>query len=118
MKRITLLAAVIGVLTANVASAHAHLHMSVPANHSVVADAPKKISLQFNEPVQLTSVTIQKGDGSATKLGPLPDGAAKEFTLTAPALDAGNYIVKWRAVSDDGHVMADKLLFTVGAASK
>lgn len=118
MKPFALLIAMASVLVVNVASAHAHLHMSAPANHSVVADSPKKIDLQFNEPVQLTSVTIQKGDGSATKLGPLPDAPAKDFTLAAPALDAGNYIVKWRAVSDDGHVMTDKLLFTVGAASK
>jgi methionine-rich copper-binding protein CopC len=118
MKPWILVAAMAGVLFSNVAGAHAHLHVSVPANHSTVSEAPKQISLQFNEPVQLTSVTIQKGDGSATKLGPLPDAAAKDFTLAVPALEAGNYIVKWRVVSDDGHIMADKLLFSVAAASK
>lgn len=116
MKPVSLLIAIAGVVVANVASAHAHLHMSAPANHSVVADAPKQISLQFNEPVQLTAVTIQKGDGTATKLGPVSDTPAKDYTLAVPALDAGNYIVKWRAVSDDGHIMADKVLFTVGPA--
>ena len=103
---------------ASVASAHAHLHVSTPANHSVIAEAPKQVSLQFNEPVKLTALTIQKGDGPVTKLGPLPDAAAKDFTLAAPKLDAGSYIVKWRAVSDDGHIMADKLLFTVGTVAK
>ena len=114
MKIIVLLTALAGVLVSNLASAHAHLHMSMPANHSVVAEAPKQISLQFNEAVQLTAATIQKGDGPATKLGPLPDAAAKEFNLAAPALEPGNYIVKWRALSDDGHIMSDKLLFTIG----
>ena len=118
MKSLVPIVAVAALAVANVASAHAHLHMSMPANHGVVEEAPKQISLQFNEPVQLTSVTIQKGDGPATKLGPLPDAAAKDFTLPAPMLDAGSYIVKWRAVSDDGHIMADKLLFTVGSAAK
>lgn len=118
MKPLILLAAMANALAVNVASAHAHLHTSMPANHSVVADAPKQINLQFNEPVRLTSVTIQKGDGSATKLGPLPDAAAKEFALAVPVLDAGSYIVKWRAVSDDGHIMADKLLFSVGTSTK
>lgn len=118
MKPISRWVAMVGVLVAGAAGAHAHLHMSVPADHSVVAEAPKQIILQFNEPVQLTSVTIQKGDDAATKLGPLPDGAAKEFSLKVPVLAAGNYVVKWRVVSDDGHVMADKLSFAVKAASK
>lgn len=105
-----------GLSISGVASAHAHLHASVPANHSTVAEAPKQVALEFNEPVQLTAATIQKGDGPATKLGPLADAASKTFSLLLPSLEAGNYIIKWRAVSDDGHVMADKLLFTVGAA--
>lgn len=116
MKPLVLMTVLASLGIAGTASAHAHLHMSIPANHSVVAAAPKQISLEFNEPVQLTSVTIQKGDGNATKLGPLPDAAAKEVTLAVPQLDAGNYIVKWRAVSDDGHITADKFLFTVGPA--
>ncbi len=117
MKPLILLIALAGLSIAGVASAHAHLHVSTPANHSVVTAAPKQIRLEFNEPVQLTSVTIQIGDGAATKLGPLPATAAKEFSLAVPRLEAGNCIVKWRAVSDDGHIMADKLLFTIGSAN-
>ena len=114
MKPMVLTIALVGVLASNFASAHAHLHASTPANHSIVAEAPKQINLQFNEAVQLTAATIQKGDGAASKLGPLPVAAAKDFTLAAPALAPGTYIVKWRAMSDDGHIMSDKLLFTVG----
>ena len=113
---VPLTALLLGLVVSGAASAHAHLHSSVPANHSTVAAAPKQIALEFNEPVQLTALTVQKGDGPATKLGPLADAPSKSFSLTLPALEAGNYIVKWRAVSDDGHVMADKVLFTVGSA--
>lgn len=115
-KFIVMIGLLAGTALSGVASAHAHLHASVPGNHSTVAEAPKQIALEFNEAVQLTTVSIQKGDGPATKLGPISDAASKAFSLALPALEAGNYIVKWRAVSDDGHVMADKLLFTVGAA--
>ena len=118
MKSLVFTIAVAALAVANVASAHAHLHMSTPVNHSIIAEVPKQVSLQFNEPVMLTSLTIQKGDGPVTKLGPLPDVPAKDFALAAPKLDSGSYIVKWRAVSDDGHIMADKLLFTVGPAAK
>jgi len=115
-KLVVMMGLLVGVAVSGAASAHAHLHSSVPANHSTVTEAPTQIALEFNEPVQLTTVTVQKGDGPATKLGPLADAASKSFSLSLPALGAGNYIVKWRAVSDDGHVMADKVLFTVGAA--
>ena len=118
MKPFAVVAALASAVVINVASAHAHLHGSVPANHSVVAEAPQKISLQFNEPVEVTSATIQKADGPATPLGPLPKAAAKDITLPAPALGAGTYTVKYRVVSDDGHVMADKLSFSVGPAAK
>ena len=116
MKQFIVCAAIAGALSVNVASAHAHLHLSVPANRSVVAVAPQQMTLEFNEPVQLTAMTIQKGDGPATKLGPLPDAAAKQFTLALTVVEAGNYIVKWRAVSSDGHIMADKVLFTIEPA--
>lgn len=115
-KLVPLMAFLVGVTVSGAAIAHAHLHSSMPANHSTVTGAPKLIALEFNEPVQLTAVTVQKGDGPATKLGPLAEAASKTFSLTLPMLEAGNYIVKWRAVSDDGHVMADKLLFAVEAA--
>ncbi len=114
-KLVPLMALLVGVVSSGAASAHAHLHSSMPANHSTVAEAPKQIALEFNEPVQLTAVSVQKGDGPATKLGPLADAPAKTFSLSLPTLETGNYIIKWRAVSDDGHVMADKVLFTVGA---
>lgn len=115
--RSLLLVGLASLAVAGVANAHAHLHMSTPANHSTVAVAPKQITLEFNEAVQLTGLTVQKGDSKASDLGPLPATAMKAYTFTLPALDAGNYIVKWRALSDDGHVMADKILFTIGSAS-
>ena len=114
MKPVVLMVALAGALASSIAIAHAHLHASMPVNNSVVAEAPKKINLQFNEAVQLTAATIQKGNGPATKLRPLPAAVAKDFTLVAPLLVPGTYIVKWRAMSDDGHIMSDKLLFTVG----
>lgn len=112
-----LLVGLASLAVAGIANAHAHLHMSAPANHSTVTAAPKQLTLEFNEAVQLTALTMQKGDSKATDVGPLPAMAMKEFTLTLPTLDAGNYIVKWRALSDDGHIMADKILFTIGSAS-
>lgn len=103
-----------------VASAHAHLHKSDPANNSTITAAPKNLALEFNEAVKLTALSLQKGDEKAKDLGPLPTTAAKEITVAMPSIAPGSYIVKWRAMSDDNHIMSGKVLFTIAgnAATK
>jgi len=93
--------------------AHTHLEQSIPANGSRLAQAPRSFVLRFARPVHLTALSLQKGAEPAQKLGPLPESAAAEFTLPAPQLAAGTYILSWRSVGDDGHVMPGKLQFTV-----
>lgn len=95
------------------AHAHAHLHKSDPANNSTVTTAPKNIALEFNQAVQLTAVSLQKGDTKLQDLGPLPAAANKQYSLALPALDAGNYIVNWRALSADKHIMSGKVSFKI-----
>lgn len=95
------------------ALAHAHLRGSNPANHSTLSQAPDHLRLQFNEPVRLTALSLEAGGGAPSKLGPLPTVAAAEFSIPLPALAPGGYTVRWRAASDDGHIMSDSLSFTV-----
>lgn len=95
------------------AFAHAHLQKSVPADGSVVATMPPNFVLTFAEPARLTALTLQKGSEPDRKLGPLPGAPAPEFSIPAPRLAPGLYVVRWRVVSDDGHVMSGKIAFTV-----
>jgi methionine-rich copper-binding protein CopC len=95
------------------AFAHTHLTKSVPANDSTVTVSPPKFVLTFAEPARLTALSIQKDSAPAEKLAPLPATAAAEISVTAPQLAAGKYVLTWRAVSDDGHVMPGKISFTV-----
>src|SRR2546430_4348193 len=92
---------------------HAHLVKAAPADGSTVAAAPSKFVLPFNEPAKLTVVSLQKDAEPAKKIGPLPTTAAAEISIPAPQLTAGKYVLTWRAVGDDGHVMPGKLSFTV-----
>jgi methionine-rich copper-binding protein CopC len=97
--------------------AHAHLHGSTPANHSTLSSAPTTVTLEFQEAVQLTALAIQKGDSPAQKIGSLPSAGSKTFTLPLPAIEAGHYVITWRALSDDGHVMSNKIEFTVAPSA-
>lgn len=102
--------------TAASAQAHTHLESSAPANQSRVP-APTAIELQFSEAAKLTALSLQKGAEAAKPLQPLPAAAGKKLSVPAPALAAGDYVVNWRVLSNDGHVMSGKFSFTVDPAA-
>ncbi len=97
------------------ADAHAHLKESQPAEGSIVTAAPANIVLKFSEDAQLTALTVQKEGGPEQKIAPLPTAPSAQVSVPAPKLSPGKYTVSWRVVSDDNHVMAGKLHFTISA---
>jgi len=101
------------IAVSTLAVAHTHLTKSVPADGSTVSTAPSKFVLAFAEAARLTSLSLQKDAEPARKLTPLPTAAAAEISIPAPPLTAGKYVLSWRAVGDDGHVMPGRITFTV-----
>jgi methionine-rich copper-binding protein CopC len=101
-------------LTTSVACAHAELSASMPANKAALQSAPKEIMLHFSDAVRLTALTLTKRGEAQQGLGQLPSGMMKDFSIAAPALVTGEYVVNWRALSGDGHVMTGEFSFTVG----
>ena len=97
------------------ASAHAHLQKSSPADNSVITASPPNLVLNFSEAARLTVLSIQKGSEPKQDLKPLPSAAAQQVSVPLPQLTPGTYTVRWRAVSDDGHVMPGTLHFTLAA---
>lgn len=118
MKKLLSLIAMSVLALTSAAYGHSTVQKSVPANNSTVTEVPKNLSLSFGSAVQLTALTLQKGDGQPQDLSPLPKAAVKEVSVPMPAIDAGSYIVKWRAAGEDGHVMSGKVLFKVAPATK
>jgi hypothetical protein len=111
--RVVMLGAALLVLSGG-AQAHTHLEKSTPAENSVVATAPSQLALHFSEATRLTAVSVQKdGDKESTHISALPAQPSKDINVPLEPLDPGKYIVSWRAVGDDNHVMSGKLHFTV-----
>jgi len=105
----------LGSLLPLLAQAHTHLQKSTPAAGSS-GGAPEQLMLQFSEATRLTALAVQKeGSHEARKLGPLPTQPDKVVHLAAPKLDPGAYLLSWRALGDDGHVMSGTLRFTIVA---
>jgi methionine-rich copper-binding protein CopC len=113
MKKSTWLAAAALALTTAVVQAHTHLKSSVPAEGSTVNAAPANIVLNFSAAARVTALTIQKEGAAEQKLAPLPTTASTEITVPSPDLEPGKYVVSYRVMGSDNHVMSGKVQFTV-----
>jgi methionine-rich copper-binding protein CopC len=99
-------------LVAATANAHTHLKSSMPAEGSVVNAAPANIVLTFSAATRVTALTLQKDGGAEQKLA-LPTSPTAEVSVPTPKLEAGKYVVNYRVVGSDNHVMSGKVQFTV-----
>lgn len=120
MKRISTLAAaaVLGLLAATSADAHAHLEKAAPAVGASLAAGPSEIRLTFSEAVEpkFSSVALTRDDGSAVASGASGEGADPRtlvLRLGRP-LPPGVYKVQWKAVSVDTHRTEGSFSFQVG----
>src|SRR5688572_14870507 len=111
-------AATVLALPADAARRHTRLVRSIPARDSVIAAAPARVQLWFNEPIEL-KVSRLRLDGPAAKgvaLQPLERAAEVDAPVTAPlpnGLADGKYVVHWSTASKDGHVVRDSFAFTL-----
>jgi len=104
-------------LTATGVLAHAHLKKAVPADGAVVSASPSSVVLSFSEPATLTACWLQKGDGPKQKITGLATTPAAQISVPVPKLEAGAYVLSWRVVADDGHVLPGKIHFTVSGTT-
>jgi methionine-rich copper-binding protein CopC len=115
LKILSLLSGLALVTMGVTANAHAHLQKSSPADNSVITASPSNLVLNFSEAARLTALSIRKDSEPPQTLKPLPTAAAQQISVPLPPLTPGTYSVSWRVVSDDGHIMAGALHFTLAA---
>jgi copper transport protein len=114
--------AVIVLLPASPAAAHADLVASQPANGAVLAQPPRVVSLRFSEDISArfssASVVDRAGQPVAGTRVDATRGDHRLLVLELPALRAGTYGVAWRVLADDdGHTTGGTVVFTVGGAA-
>ena len=112
MKLASVFALVAPVLVSTAALAHAHLEKASPADGSIIGSAPQSVVLEFSEPARLATLSITRDGGSSRKLAPLPQQPQQRITVSLPDLLPGTYVVSWRAVGADGHVVPGQIRFT------
>ena len=110
--------AVLGLMCARPAQAHAFLDHSIPAVGSSVPTSPSVISLWYTEDVEpaFSKVTVTNSSGQDVDLGNthLVQGQANELQLGLKPLPPGTYSVQWHVISVDTHRTQGTFTFDVG----
>jgi methionine-rich copper-binding protein CopC len=110
-------AALLGALVAgSPALAHSFLVEATPSSKDHVAATPKTIKLRFGGGVEpkYSKLTVEGADGKVLGEGSIgvPD-KPRELSMDAPDLAPGKYVVRYRVLSVDGHVVEGNYEFTV-----
>ncbi|MEJ7650814.1 MAG: copper resistance CopC family protein [Nakamurella sp.] len=112
------LAVVLAVLLGNgVASAHAYLRSSDPADGTTVQTLPATVTLDFNETIQnFEPVVVVTGpDGNNYATGTVSVVGNAVSTAVSTDGPAGAYSMAYRVVSADGHPVTGEVKFSVVA---
>ena len=111
-------------------NAHSPLVFSEPKNGSVLNAIPESLLLSFKSPTKLIKVSLNGKDSkekssffqglfksNKSMESVLNDQISKEFAekfiLKLPPLSVGYFTVKWRAMSEDGHILKGDFSFII-----
>tara|TARA_B100000768_G_scaffold53485_1_gene52001 strand:+ start:4773 stop:5114 length:342 start_codon:yes stop_codon:yes gene_type:complete len=110
MKRILIVLVII--LQSSFVYAHSPVKSIIPKNGIVLNKAPTEIKVNFKSSAKLLKTTLQKVEGSDVALSKEPlMKNAKNHSIPLPSLEPGTYHFKWRAMSEDGHIIKGKSKF-------
>ena len=105
---------------ANAYPAFEHITMdrSVPGDGEQVIGGVKEVRLFFSGAPLMRGASVRIANSSRSLMRsspPAPDAADDKqiFVTIDPPLPAGTYVVQWRCIADDGHVMRGDFTFEV-----
>jgi copper resistance protein C len=114
VKRVLLAFTAVGVILASPVLAHAKLQSTSPAADATLRQAPKSLTLQFNEDVELASLKLTVDGKDIAVTFDRGASAARQVSVALPSLAAGTYQVRWSALSpDDGHIAKGAFSFVI-----
>ena len=96
--------------------AHSFLVEATPSSKDHVAESPKTLRLRFGGGVEpaYSKLSIETPEGKVLAQGAVGNSEKpRELTLDAPALSPGRYIVRFRVLSQDGHIVEGNYEFFV-----
>ncbi|GLW96518.1 copper resistance CopC family protein [Microtetraspora sp. NBRC 16547] len=102
------------------AQAHNVLVGSDPENGAQVSTAPKRITLNFDQPVRkdFARIAVTGPDGATYEQGEITAKGDSVSIGLAPLGPAGAYVIGYRIVSNDGHPVTGTITFTLTTAGQ
>ena len=98
------------------ALAHSFLVEATPSSKDHVASSPKTVKLRFGGGVEpaYSKLTIEGADGKVLSEGAIgvPE-KDRELSVNSPDLIPGKYVVRYRVLSKDGHIVEGNYEFFV-----
>lgn len=99
------------------AAAHAFLVKSAPAGRATLAHAPDRVQLWFNERLEPAYSSLSVWDAAGAQVdgrnGAVSADDPRRLDLPLPPLGPGRYVVRFRVLSVDGHVVESTVPFTI-----
>ena len=101
------------------AYAHSTLVASNPKNGETLTKTPNLISLTFNENLikisgkNVSRVSLIDSNNSVIKLGKTTINKSRITAKIISALKSGNYKIRFRVVSSDGHPISGVIKFSI-----
>jgi copper transport protein len=107
------LAALIALVVPAAAFAHATLEHTYPSFRERVTVSPTRIVLRFDQDVSAVPGSIQVLEPNGDNVARAAHASGRELAAAVQKLRKGPYTVRWRAVSNDGHVISGVYTFGV-----
>jgi methionine-rich copper-binding protein CopC len=111
-----LLAGGMALVVALAAAAHTRIEQATPADGAMLERSPPAIEIKFKHAVRMTSVILVDAAKAERKLTFEPATSSQVVKIVGPNLAPGRNEVRWKALSDDGHVIGGSLIYTVEPA--
>ncbi len=110
-------AGLIALVQTTAAFAHATLLSSNPTDGALLPDAPRTLTLTFNEMVQPLVLRVVNPSGEAETISRYDRFGNSLVLVPPPGLGEGTHVLSWRVISADGHPVGGSVVFSVGRPS-
>jgi copper transport protein len=119
---IALAVCLLGLIVPAVAQAHPYIVSTTPSPKALLAVSPDKVTITFNEAVELlhdTDADVVNSKGEPVAAGPASNKADARAVVIPlrPNLPADTYTVRWKVIGGDSHVVGGNQVFGVGVTA-
>ena len=122
MGKVRGLAFAILLLSPSTVWSHASLVKSVPARRAQIFQSPAQVQLWFNERLEarFSSLTVIDSGGKRVDRGDVAvdNEDPKRILVGVKPLIPGQYKIRFRVLSVDGHIVEDEFPFTIRAPQR